>query len=247
MKASASQEVSDGRRPEDATVAAWDLPTRLFKWSLVALVVNAWLTQWYGDDWLTWHIRNGYAILILIVFRLLWGVVGSSTARFSAWVSWPWRAVSYAIALLRGRGRPYLSHNPLGAWMIIALLTLVGSQAIAGLFTVDSNGIVGGPFSNLDFGDPTPLQRFMSRYHHWSFNLVLAFAAVHVGTNLFYQFAKKDPVVRAMITGRKPVEPFADQAEMRPGPALALRAILCLVVATAIVLGGVKLFGGTLP
>jgi cytochrome b len=131
--------------------------------------------------------------------------------------------------------------------MIILLIVVVGSQGIAGLFTADHNGIYGGPFANLDFGDPTPVQRAFSRYHHQAFYWLLAFIAVHVGVNLFYQFVKKDPVIGAMITGRKPVEPFADQAEMRAGPALWLRAILCIAAAAAIVLGGVKLAGGSLP
>jgi cytochrome b len=193
------------------------------------------------------HIWNGYAVLILLVFRLLWGFLGSSTARFSAWVSSPWRAVSYTAELMSGRGRPYLSHNPLGAWMIILLLATVGFQAVSGLFTVDSNGLAGGPFANLDFGDPTPLQRFMTRYHHWLYYVLLMVATVHVAVNLIYQFAKNDPVIHAMITGEKPVEPFADQPEMRAPRGLALRALLCLAAAITIVLGGVKLAGGSLP
>ena len=228
-------------------VAAWDWPTRVFKWSLVVLVLSAYLTHKGGDAWITWHIRNGYAVLVLVVFRLLWGVFGSSTARFSNWVTWPWTAVRYAVDLMRGRARPYLSHNPLGGWMIILLLAAVGSQAVAGLFTVDNNGMYGGPFANLEFGDPTPVQKAFSRYHHSAFNFLLAFVAVHVAVNLFYQFVKKDPVVLAMITGRKPVEPFIDQTEMRPGRALALRAALCFAGALVIVFGGVKLFGGSLP
>ena len=249
MEATRARPAADGRADHSPAreVKAWDLPTRLFKWSLVVLVFSAWLTNQQGDAGITWHIRTGYAILILLVFRLLWGVFGSSTARFANWVTWPWTALRYAFDLVRGRGRPYLSHNPLGGWMIILLIVVVGSQGIAGLFTADHNGIYGGPFANLDFGDPTPVQRAFSRYHHQAFYWLLAFIAVHVGVNLFYQFVKKDPVIGAMITGRKPVEPFADQAEMRAGPALWLRAILCIAAAAAIVLGGVKLAGGSLP
>ena len=230
----------------EASVPAWDLPTRLFKWSLVFLVLFSWASMQAGDQWITWHVRSGYAILVLLVFRLLWGAVGSSTARFSAWVTWPWTALSYAVALLTGRGRPYLGHNPLGGWMIIVLLVLVAAQAITGLFTVDNNGMYGGPFANLDFGDPTPVQRLFSRWHHWAFNLLLGFIAVHIAVNLFYQFVKSDPVVGAMITGRKPVEPFADQAEMRPARFEGLRALGCLAAAVLVVLGGVKLAGGSL-
>ena len=88
-------------------------------------------------------------------------------------------------------------------------------------------------------------QKALSRYPPMAFNILLAFAAIHVAVNLFYQFVKKDPIIKAMITGRKPVEPFEDQAEMRPAPAGAAKALLCLAAATVLVLGGIKLFGGT--
>ena len=229
------------------TVRAWDAPTRLFKWSFVALVILAWFSHRYGDVTLTWHKLNGYAILILIVFRVLWGFLGSSTARFGAWVSSPWRAVSYGFGLLKGQRRPYLSHNPLGAWMIIILLAFIAAQAVAGLFTVDSNGIFGGPFANLDpLSDPTPVQRQLSRFHHQAINILFALVTVHVAVNLFYQFVKKDPIVLAMITGRKPSEDFADQPEMSEPPHLWVRAALCLAAAAALVLGTIKLFGGKL-
>lgn len=208
---------------------------------------SSWATQRAGDAWLPTHVWIGHLVLILLVFRFLWGIVGSSTARFAAWVTWPWTALAYGAALLRGRGRPYLGHNPLGGWMIIVLLVFVSAQALTGLFTVDSNGIVGGPFSNLDFGDPTPVQRALSRWHHFAFNIILGLIVVHVGVNVFYQVVKKDPVIGAMITGRKPVEPFADQPEMRPARYEALRAILCLAAAILIVGGGLKLFGGKWP
>lgn len=227
-------------------VPAWDGPTRLFKWSLVLLVALSWATNGGGDAWIVWHIRLGYAVLVLLVFRLLWGIVGSSTARFASWIVPPWTAVRYGYDLLRGRGRPYLGHNPLGSWMIIALLAIVGAQAASGLFTVDSNGIYGGPFANLDFGDPTEVQRAFSRYHHSAFNLLLGVVVVHVLVNLFYQFAKRDPVVAAMITGRKPVEPFADAPAMIPAPRQGLRAAACLAAAVAIVFGLVRVFGGQL-
>lgn len=230
------------------SVRAWDLPTRLFKWMLVALVVLAWVTQRYGEAWgdisLKWHRYNGYAILILLVFRVLWGFVGSSTARFSAWVSSPFKALDYGLALIKREPRPYLGHNPLGAWMIIALLLGLASQGIAGLFTVDQNDMFGGPFAA--FEEPTAWHKRLASYHHQAYYFILALVTVHVCVNLFYQYVKKDPIIRAMITGRKPVEPFKDQPEMTPAPAEWARALACLAAAAVIVLGGIKLFGGKL-
>jgi cytochrome b len=230
------------------TVAAWDLPTRLFKWTLVLLVLLGWVSHRYGDVTLTWHTWNGYAVLILLVFRLLWGVFGSSTARFGSWVPRPRAALHYGRDLIsRSRRRPYLGHNPLGALMILALLLLLGAEAVAGLFTADSNGIFGGPFALTDpMEDPTRLHRTLSGFHHAAFNYLLALVALHVAVNLAYQFIKRDPVVAAMITGRKPREDFADQPEMKAPPAAAFRALLCLAAAAAIVLGTLRLLGGSL-
>jgi cytochrome b len=228
-------------------VRAWDLPTRLFKWSLVALVAGSWVSYRFADFGLVWHRFIGYAILILLTFRLFWGLVGSSTARFTAWVSAPWTALRYGLDVARGRARPYLSHNPLGAWMIIVLMLAVGAQGLAGLFTVDSNGVFGGPFAQLDpLEDPTRLQRALSSFHHQAYYWLLGLIALHVAVNLFYQFGKGDPIVKAMITGRKPVEPFADQPEMRPARGEIARALACLALAALVVLGTVKVLGGQL-
>lgn len=228
-------------------VRAWDGPTRLFKWLLVATVLVGYVTYRGGDATVDLHILNGYAALILVVFRVIWGFAGSSTARFRTWLAWPWRALAYGGALLAGRSRSYLGHNPLGGWMIVALLLLVAAQGISGLFAADSNGIYGGPFANLDFGDPTPVQRTLSRWHRLGFYVLLGFAALHIAVNVFYEAVKKDPLIRAMVTGRKPAGDYADAPEMVPAPYLWLRAAICLAIAAALVFGTVRLFGGKLP
>ncbi len=239
-----------GTRP--GTVPAWDGPTRLFKWGLVLLAADAWLSQHYaaafGDLSLRWHRYNGYAILALVVFRLLWGLVGSSTARFATWVYAPWTALAYLGRALSGRGRPYLGHNPAGAWMVLALLGLAAAQAGAGLFTADSNGLFGGPFAHTDpTDDPTPVQAWLSTYHlAWGFWVLLGFAAVHVAVNLVYQFGKREPIITAMVVGTKPAADYADQPAMRPAPAAWARAGACLAAAITLVLGGIKLAGGNL-
>jgi cytochrome b len=235
-------------RGQDSTVRAWDLPTRLFKWGLVLLVLNGWLTHLGGDAWLTVHMWNGIAVLVLVAFRLLWGIAGSSTALFSRWVSSPWGALTYGFDVLRGRGRRYLGHNPTGAWMILALLAAAAIQAFAGLFMVDSNGVTGGPFANTDpSADPTRIQSLLTSVHVRGILVIAALVVLHVAVNLAYQVLKREPLIEAMVTGQKPAADYADEPEMRPAPALWPRAALCLAAAVAIVIGGIKLFGGRLP
>ncbi len=228
-------------------VRAWDLPTRLFKWGLVILVGMAWLSHEVGDVTQRWHKANGYAILSLLLFRLLWGLFGSSTARFGHWIYGPRSVVRHAADMARGRREAWLGHTPLGSWMILALLILLSAQGFSGLFSVDSNGLFGGPFAHTDFmSEASPLQTRLSFFHHKAFDVLLVLIALHVAVNLFHQFVLKDGLISAMITGKKRPAPFRDEPQMQPAPALWLRAFACLAVAVAVVLGGVKLAGGDL-
>src|SRR5262245_14125692 len=119
--------MSDGKGPSQspANVRAWDSPTPVCHWLLAASIVSSWATWRYsealGDPTLKYHRWNGQAVLVLLLWRLLWGFLGSSTSRFSAWLWWPWTAVGYGLRLLRGQTPLYLSHNPLGSYMILAL------------------------------------------------------------------------------------------------------------------------------
>lgn len=229
------------------TVRAWDLPTRLFHWSLVLLVADAWVSRRYAaffhDDTLLWHRWNGYAILVLVVFRLLWGFAGSSTARFGSFIRWPWRALGYLRDTLAGRERHYLGHNPLGAWMIIALLLAVTVQGVLGLYLMDEDGILYGP-----------LQRTISdgwantfwRWHLQGFNVILLVVGVHVVANSLYALLRRDPLVRAMVTGRKPAAAYEDAPHAAIVPHANLRALGCLILACVIVFGGIVALGGRL-
>lgn len=228
-----------------ATVQAWDLPTRLVHWSLVILIFCAWLSRELagpiGDDTLRWHRWNGYAILVLLVFRLLWGFVGSSTSRFAAFIRWPWRVVGYIRDLLTRKDRRYLGHNPLGAWMIIGLLLSVAAQAVFGMYMMDDNGILVGPLKRTISDE---LATTLGQWHIRWFNVILALIAIHIVANLSYALIKREPLIRAMVTGKKPVEPYQDQSEAVIVKHLNLRALVCLIVAAGIVYGGVIGLGG---
>jgi cytochrome b len=229
-------------------VRAWDLPTRLFHWTLVILIVSAWVSYEYAeslsDETLVWHRANGLAILILIVWRILWGIWGPPTARFAGFVRAPTAIIAYARSLLAGRAARYLGHNPLGALMVLALLTTVAVQAGFGLFATDDNDLVGGPLYRLV--DEAQNVR-AARLHGFIFNFVLLpLVLLHIVINTLYTLVKKEPLIQAMVTGRKPATPYADAAEATPMAHTAARALACLAAAAVIVLGGILALGGRL-
>lgn len=232
--------------PLPLKVQAWDLPTRAFHWGLVALIVSAYVTSEYaesfGDHLLHWHRLNGVAILTLLVFRLLWGLVGSPTARFAHFLSSPLSAARYALDLVRARSKSYLGHNPVGAWMVIALLAVVALQAGLGLFATDDTGAAAGPLYKLVPGETVEL---LTKWHRRVFKRVLLpLIALHIIANVAYLLIKREPLIKAMITGTKPARIYADAPEY-PVPAYPLaRAALCLLAAALLTLTSLWLAAG---
>ncbi|HRY05737.1 MAG TPA: cytochrome b/b6 domain-containing protein [Hyphomicrobiaceae bacterium] len=243
----------DARTHEDAaatgkSVTAWDLPTRLFHWAIAVLVLTAWVSYRYSESFsdylLKVHRWNGLAILTLLVWRLLWGLAGTSTSRFSNFIASPGAALSYGRDLLTGRSRRFLGHNPLGAWMVIALLATLFAQASLGLFTVEHNDLTAGPLYRLVSEAAT---KQASHWHHIVFEWVLLpLVALHILANLLYGLIKKEPLILAMITGKKPAEPYEDEREARQERGSLARAAAFLVVAAVFVLGGIRLVAGRL-
>lgn len=232
-------------------VRVWDLPTRLFHWILVTLILAAWASYEFsdvvGDTTLLWHRLNGYAISVLLIWRLLWGFVGAPAARFTRFLAWPWTAAGYAIALLRGRERHYLGHNPLGAYMIVALLATVATMAGLGLMGTEHNFVTWGPLSNLAGSDERSIE--LAEWHGWIFdNVLLILIGLHIAANVIYRLWKKDRLIEAMVTGSKPAADYEDEARLA-APSVErplLRAAACLVLAAAIFAGAIKLLGGKL-
>ena len=221
-------------------VRAWDLPTRMFHWLLVVLMVAAPLTRKFGGIELYWHKVNGYAILSLVVYRLLWGVVGGSTARFSSFVRWPWQAVRYGLALCRQRPDKYLGHNPLGGWMVLVLLAALLFQTTTGLFAND-DALAEGPLAGLVGYD---MSTRLTNLHRLGFDIILVLSALHIGASLYYRFRLNDDLITPMLTGLKPKRAFKDQGEAEFGS--IARAVACLVLAVVLVLGTIRLVAGSL-
>lgn len=229
-------------------VIVWDLPTRLFHWTLVVLVLSAWVSFRYaehlGDYQMRWHRINGMAILVLLAWRVVWGFAGPPTARFVSFVRRPADAIRYVAAILAGVKQRYLGHNPIGAYMVLALMGIAMCQGSLGLFTVEHNDITAGPLYRQVSED---VQKLASRWHRVLFYWVLLPAiAVHVTANLLYGLVAREPLIAAMVSGRKPAADYADLAEAGIAQRPLMRALVVLMLASSAVLGPVYALSGRL-
>ena len=179
---------------ETRKILIWDLPTRLFHWLLVLSIVALVVTGKAGGSWMEWHGRLGLLVLGLLVFRLLWGVMGSTYARFAGFFPTPAKVAAY----LRGQWHAP-GHNPLGACSVLALLAVPLFQALTGLVANDDIAFV-GPLYDLVGRD---LSNLATRWHLLAVNVLLALVALHVAAILFYAHIKKDNLVKPMVLGWK--------------------------------------------
>lgn len=184
---------------ETGKVLVWDLPVRVIHWSLLVCVVGAWLTRELEGDWFAWHTRFGYAVLLLVSTRILWGFVGTRHARFTSFVRGPYAVLNY----LRGEGsRVAVGHNPLGALMIVAFLAMLLAQSVTGLFANDQVFETGPLFGYIEIGTSDRL----TSLHKQLFDWIVAAIAIHVTAALFYLWVRRENLILPMITGRKRVE-----------------------------------------
>ncbi len=210
----------------DAPVRAriWDLPTRVFHWTLSAVVVGLIATGLGGI--MEWHFRLGYAVLALLLFRLLWGFVGGRWSRFASFFYGPGSVVAY----LRGRADPnhVIGHTPLGALSVFAVLAVLASQVATGL-VADDEISAAGPLTRFVSGD---LVSLATGWHKGAGKtIVIALVSLHVLAVLFYVLVKRHRLVRPMVSGdklitsaRSQVAPSRDDAASR-GLALVLFAV----------------------
>jgi cytochrome b len=199
----------------------WDVPTRLFHWALVLLIAAAWWTA--ENDEIEWHVRAGMAVFMLLVFRLVWGVIGGSTARFGGFIKGPRAILTY----LRGRYPSHVGHNPLGALSVIALLAAVAAIVGLGLVGIDEDGIAPGPLSHLVSDDLAEVA--IELHEHEAFDALLVLVVLHVTAILFYAVAKRQNLIRPMVTGSGEIPAGVDPLR----PAGAWRAAMALLTAFA--------------
>jgi cytochrome b len=179
-----------------STVKAWDPLIRVFHWSLVFFFLLAFITE---DDWLNLHVQAGYAVTLLIGFRLFWGLVGTRNARFSHFVKAPKFVLSHLRGMLTFKASHYLGHNPVAAVMVILLLASIALVAFSGLVMIASEGQ--GPLAGTLFS--TWNGEWMEDIHEFLANFTLLLVFAHVTGVLFSSFLERENLVKAMWTGRK--------------------------------------------
>lgn len=219
----------------DKKVRVWDVPVRLFHWTLVILLVTSYFSGRAGGDWMELHKWSGYAILTVLLFRIAWGFVGSTTARFSHFVKGPVAWFVYLKNFATGRPTYEVGHNPVGGIMVLVLIFAVLAQAIAGLFAADTDlGTVNGPLAN---SIPDKWVDRLTDFHKFWINVLICLAALHILASVIYLVLKRQNLIGSMLTGRKPLDDVAEAG--KPAPTLTFAsgrlAISLLIAAAAIV------------
>lgn len=210
----------------------WDLPTRLFHWLLVILVVVSGVSGLQEE--MNIHFYSGYAIFTLLLFRLFWGLWGSTTARFTSFVKGPRAILAYAATLFQRRPNHSLGHNPLGALSVIALLAVLAAQIGFGLFAIDIDFIDMGPLSDLVAYETASAAL---DYHRLTFDLILVLVGLHIAMILFYRLYKRENLVGPMVHGKLDISQHPDKEAAAKtlsfrGP---LAALLTLALAALLV------------
>jgi len=180
-------------------IKVWDLPLRVFHWTLVASFLIAYITE---DDFMTVHSYAGYTIMALIVFRLIWGFIGSQHARFSDFVCTPTATLTYLKDVFYNRSQRYLGHNPAGAAMVIALLVSLLITTITGLAVfATEEGL--GPLVSLMDTTPNYIFDAAEDVHEFFANVTLALIVFHIIGVVVTSLSHKENLIRSMMTGYK--------------------------------------------
>jgi cytochrome b len=178
----------------------WDLPVRIFHWLLVLAVIGSYVTHRLGLSWFKYHLWCGYAVLVLVSARIVWGFVGTRHARFGQFLRGPGAMWRYLSGWKRGTQHA-IGHNPLGAWMVIALLLLLLAQALTGLYANDQITNTGPLFGYVSGATSDAL----SSWHHRIFNVLLGAIALHILAVLVYRLVRREDLITPMFSGRKQV------------------------------------------
>lgn len=222
-----------------ASTRIWDLPTRLFHWLLAACVIALVVTAKVGGNAMEWHLRLGHAVLALLVFRIIWGLVGGYWSRFSTFIPSPGRLLRY---LRQPAAAGSVGHNPLGALSVLALLLVLVAQVGTGLVSDDEISFA-GPLTRFVSGDTIA---WATGWHKdWGQWLLLGLLALHLCAIAFYTVVRRKPLVPAMLHGNQPTPAGTIASRDGLGPRLLALVLAALCAAAAwwlYGLGGVASF-----
>jgi cytochrome b len=185
--------------PHRYSAPVWDLPVRVFHWALALLVISQLVTAALGGNAMQVHAFGGYAILALVLFRILWGFFGGTHARFRDFVRAPAAVVRYAKSILGGPHATHRGHNPLGGWSVLVMLGSLLVQAATGLFAND-DVMMEGPLAK---HVSERASKIATAIHDVNAAILFTLVAIHIAAVLFYWLAKKEDLIVPMITGRK--------------------------------------------
>ncbi len=203
----------------------WDLPVRLFHWLLPILVITSYVSV--KTDQMTLHLLSGYAMAALLLFRLVWGFIGSDTARFSQFVRSPLAAIRHASHIFRREPDNTVGHNEAGGLMVLGLLALLAVQVVTGLCANDDGQTEGPLMKFISKG----LSDQLSKAHDVNFKLIMIAVGLHILAVIAYAVFKGHDLVRPMITGRKRLPAATPAPRMvQPVAALAVLAIAAAII-----------------
>lgn len=205
------------------TIRLWDAPLRLFHWLLAAAVLAAFATGLTGGNLMVWHGRIGIAIAALLAFRLSWGIIGSTYARFQTFVRGPATIRAYLRGQWNGAG-----HNPLGALSVLCMLGMLTAQLLTGLPAADDIAFQ-GPYNILVSKETEQLAVFLHKRMIWPLGLLLG---LHLAAIVFYTRFRKENLIQPMLTGAKTL-PADHPAEEARGGGLVALAIALLIASGA--------------
>ncbi|WPC67467.1 cytochrome b/b6 domain-containing protein [Rhodoferax ferrireducens] len=217
-------------------VRVWDLPTRCFHWGLVVCFMGLITSAQIGGDAMAWHFRSGYAVLSLLLFRIIWGLVGGRWSRFTSFIYAPAAILAY----VKGRGLPEhtVGHNPLGSGSVFAMLGFLLLQVMTGLVSDD------------EIANAGPLSQFVSNaavsfatFYHAAIGrwVLIGLVVLHLSAIFFYHLKKRQNLVLPMLLGDKET----DSIVMSSRDDLGSRtwALALFLGCAALVAGMVKLAG----
>jgi cytochrome b len=212
----------------------WDAPTRLFHWAIVLLVLLSFVSV--EANWMRVHLASGYTVLTLLLFRLVWGFVGSETSRFRQFLASPAKALRSLRGFRQRSPDTQVGHNPAGGWMVLAMLGLLGVQVLTGLFNTEEYGA--------SYAAAGPLVKYVSKdtagilgaVHAANFYVLLLAILLHIAAIGAYLRLKGHDLVRPMITGVKRLPAATRQprlvSPLRAVAVLALAGVAVWVLAT---------------